>query len=50
MINKYMIYAEDYKIDSDESEEIAWIPVDEISKYDWAFGHDKIINELMETL
>ena len=50
MINKYMIYAEDYKIDPDESEEIAWIPVDEIGKYDWAFGHDKIINELMETL
>lgn len=33
-----------------ESEEVKWIPVDEISKYDWAFGHDKIINELMETL
>lgn len=50
MINRYMIYAEDYKVDPDESEEIAWIPVDEISKYKWAFGHDKIINELMETL
>ena len=33
-----------------ESEEVKWIPVDEISKYNWAFGHDKIINELMETL
>ena len=33
-----------------ESEEVKWIPIDEISKYDWAFGHDKIINELMETL
>lgn len=31
-----------------ESEDIKWIPVDEISKYEWAFGHDKIINELME--
>lgn len=33
-----------------ETEEVEWIPVDEISKYEWAFGHDKIINELMETL
>ena len=33
-----------------ESEEVQWIPVDEISKYEWAFGHDKIINELMENL
>lgn len=35
---------------NDEVSDIRWIPVDEIGKYDWAFGHDKIINELMETL
>jgi 8-oxo-dGTP diphosphatase len=53
IVNQHEI--EDY-VDEDwlpfdrESEEVKWIPVDEISKYDWAFGHDKIINELMETL
>lgn len=36
--------------DIDESSEVRWIPVDEISKYKWAFGHDKIINEIMENL
>jgi ADP-ribose pyrophosphatase YjhB (NUDIX family) len=40
----------DWQQTDKESEEIQWIPVDEISKYKWAFGHDKIINGIMETL
>ena len=29
-------------------EAIEWIPVDSIDKYQWAFGHDKIIKEFIE--
>ena len=28
---------------------IAWIPIEELGKYNWAFGHEKRINELFET-
>ena len=47
-INDYL--DEDWLPFEGESEEVQWIPVDEISKYDWAFGHDKIINNLMTIL
>ncbi len=33
--------------EEDEVEEVAWIPVDEIGKYRWAFNHDKVIKQLM---
>lgn len=26
----------------------SWIPVDDIDKYEWAFGHDEIIKEFTE--
>lgn len=47
-INDYL--DEDWLPFEGESAEVQWIPVDEISKYDWAFGHNKIINELMAIL
>ena len=47
-INDYL--DEDWLPFEGESAEVQWIPVDEISKYDWAFGHDKIINDLMAIL
>ena len=53
VVNQYEVndrFDEDWQQTDKESEEVQWIPVDEISKYDWAFGHDKIINELMENL
>ena len=41
---------EDWLTFDSECEDVKWIPVDEISKYEWAFGHDKIINKLMSIL
>ena len=34
----------------DEVEEVKWIPLKDIGKYTWAFGHDKLIFELFKDL
>lgn len=34
--------------EKDEVNDIKWIPVDEIDKYEWAFGHEKIVVEMHE--
>lgn len=33
-----------------EVSEIKWIPIKNINEYDWAFGHDKLINNLVYKL
>lgn len=33
-----------------ESEKIEWISINEINKYKWAFGHDRIIKEMLKQL
>ena len=33
--------------EEDEVEEVMWIPVKDIDNYEWAFGHNKIIKQLM---
>lgn len=33
-----------------ESEKIEWISINEINKYEWAFGHDRIIKEMLKQL
>ena len=33
--------------ETNEVELVSWIPILEIDKYKWAFGHDKIINEMI---
>ena len=33
---------------SDETEEVKWIPVTELSDYDWAFNHQYIIANILE--
>lgn len=33
-----------------EVESIAWIPVNDLHEYQWAFGHDKIITDLFNEL
>lgn len=36
--------------EKDEVGDIKWIPYDEISKYRWAFNHDKLINQLVSEM
>lgn len=46
---------EDYSLTADYSEEgevdgIAWIPIDRLYAYQWAFGHDKAIQEALQMI
>lgn len=34
--------------EEDEVDDIAWIPVEKVDDYEWAYGHDKIIKALMK--
>lgn len=33
--------------ENDEVEQVAWIPITDIDNYTWAFGHDKIIKDII---
>lgn len=43
--NDYVLTTEN--CEQNEVEQVIWMPVDEIDKYDWAFNHDKLINEMI---
>lgn len=34
--------------ENNEVQNIAWIPIDKINEYKWAFNHDKIISEIID--
>lgn len=36
--------------EKDECDDLAWIPLADVNKYDWVFGHDKLIFEMFRKL
>lgn len=34
--------------ETDEVSEIRWIPIDEVNRHGWAFGHERLIHEIFE--
>ena len=34
-------------MEQDEVEDVRWIPVKELNKYEWAFNHDKLILDVL---
>lgn len=45
-INEWSNFNTD-NMEKDEVEEIRWIPLSEVKNYKWAFGHEKLITEIV---
>lgn len=46
---------DEYKFDTsnmeeDEVDNVKWVSVDELNNYQWAFGHDNVIKEILEVI